>query len=118
MMARIKPGRIGPLVVAIVASLFVSFFANVALASFATGSTGGGNNNFPCNCVIFRMDDVTDDNRAMPAMAVMDAFISRNQDLSLGIIMNNFGNNSQLLSKVIEGATRAFSSWTSMAGTT
>jgi peptidoglycan/xylan/chitin deacetylase (PgdA/CDA1 family) len=106
MTARIKPGRIGPLVVAIVASLFVSFFANVALASFATGSTGGGNNNFPCNCVIFRMDDVTDDNRAMPAMAVMDAFISRNQDLSLGIIMNNFGNNSQLLSKIIEGRNK------------
>jgi peptidoglycan/xylan/chitin deacetylase (PgdA/CDA1 family) len=77
--------------------------ANVALVSFAADSTSGS---FLCNCVIFRMDDVADDSRAMPAMAVMDAFISRNQDLSLGIIMNNFGNNSQLLSKVIEGRNK------------
>lgn len=103
-MACTKPKTVKSFVMAIIASLFVSVFANVALvSSFAVDPINEG---FPCNCVIFRMDDVADGNRAMPAMAVMDAFLSRNQDLSLGLIMNNFGNNSKLLSKVIEGHNR------------
>lgn len=102
-MAHIKPGSVKPVVIAIIASLFVSVCANVALVSFAAGSAGW---DFLCNCVIFRMDDVSDDSRAAPSIAVMDAFISRNQDFSLGIIMNNFGSNPQLLGKVIEGRNR------------
>jgi peptidoglycan/xylan/chitin deacetylase (PgdA/CDA1 family) len=103
-MASTKPRRIKPLVVAIITSLFIAICANVSLgASFAEGSL---DENFPCNCVIFRIDDVSDGSRAMPAIAVMDAFISRNQDLSLGIVMNNFGNNSQLLNKVAEGRNK------------
>src|SRR5690349_18100451 len=103
-MAFRRPKTVKSFVMIIITTLFVSVFANVTLASsFAVDSVDG---TIPCNCVIFRLDDVADDNRAAPAMAVMDTFLSRNQDLSLGIIMNHFGNNSRLLGRVVEGYNR------------
>jgi peptidoglycan/xylan/chitin deacetylase (PgdA/CDA1 family) len=103
-MAFRRPKTVKSFVMIIITTLFVSVFANVTLpSSFAVDSVDG---TIPCNCVIFRLDDVADDNRAAPAMAVMDTFLSRNQDLSLGIIMNHFGNNSRLLGRVVEGYNR------------
>ncbi|MFL6480581.1 MAG: polysaccharide deacetylase family protein [Nitrososphaera sp.] len=47
----------------------------------------------PCNCVIFRLDDISDEgNSDKPNIAIMQHFIDKNHKLSAEIIVNNFGN--------------------------
>src|SRR5919198_1559368 len=47
----------------------------------------------PCNCVIFRLDDVEDQGNSDKAqVALMQHFIDTNHKLSAEIIVNNFGN--------------------------
>jgi peptidoglycan/xylan/chitin deacetylase (PgdA/CDA1 family) len=55
------------------------------------------------NYVIFRMDDVQDYWVQAAQHALMDLFISKNQNLSLGLVMNGIGNDSELVEKVREG---------------
>jgi peptidoglycan/xylan/chitin deacetylase (PgdA/CDA1 family) len=57
----------------------------------------------PCNCVIFRMDDVQDSWIEPAQIAAMNLFMSKNQSLSLGLIMNVIGNDSKIINKVGEG---------------
>jgi peptidoglycan/xylan/chitin deacetylase (PgdA/CDA1 family)/3D (Asp-Asp-Asp) domain-containing protein len=56
-----------------------------------------------CKCVIFRLDDVQDYYLNSVQMAQMDLFMSKNQSLSLGVIMNGIGNDSKVINKVHEG---------------
>jgi peptidoglycan/xylan/chitin deacetylase (PgdA/CDA1 family) len=56
-----------------------------------------------CNCVIFRFDDVQDYFVNSPQIAVMDKFIEKNEDVSLGIIMNFIGNDASVVTKVQQG---------------
>jgi peptidoglycan/xylan/chitin deacetylase (PgdA/CDA1 family) len=56
-----------------------------------------------CGCVIFRMDDVQDFWDVQGQLAPMDLFISKNQTLSLGLIMHAVGNDSKIVNKVREG---------------
>jgi peptidoglycan/xylan/chitin deacetylase (PgdA/CDA1 family) len=56
-----------------------------------------------CNCVIFRMDDVQDYWIEPAQIAAMNLFMSKNQSLSLGLIMNVIGNDSKIINKVGEG---------------
>lgn len=60
----------------------------------------GGNHS-----VIFRMDDIQDGFGWIikGQLAVMDLFLSKNQSLSLGLIMNWLGNDSKIINKVREG---------------
>jgi peptidoglycan/xylan/chitin deacetylase (PgdA/CDA1 family) len=47
----------------------------------------------PCNCLIFRLDDIEDKgNSDVPNIAIMQHFIDKNHKLSNEIIVNNFGN--------------------------
>jgi peptidoglycan/xylan/chitin deacetylase (PgdA/CDA1 family) len=47
----------------------------------------------PCNCVIFRLDDVEDQgNSNVPNVALLQHFITNNHKLGTEIIVNNFGN--------------------------
>jgi hypothetical protein len=55
-----------------------------------------------CNCVIFRLDDIQDDWIVPVQSAVIDKFIERNEHLNLAIIMNAFGNDPEITSKVKE----------------
>lgn len=58
----------------------------------------------PCICVVFRMDDVADafvDNAQVEAM---NLFISKDKPLSLGLIMNETGNNPRVVGKVGQGS--------------
>jgi peptidoglycan/xylan/chitin deacetylase (PgdA/CDA1 family) len=55
------------------------------------------------NYVIFRMDDVQDYWVQAAQHAIMDLFISKNQNLSLGLVMNSIGNDSELIEKIREG---------------
>ena len=57
----------------------------------------------PCNCVVFRMDDIQDRWPLNGQLTVMDLFISKNQSLSVGAIMNEIGNDSKIINKVREG---------------
>jgi hypothetical protein len=61
----------------------------------------------PCNCVIFRLDDVVDGGGLdVPMRAIMDHFISENKKLSPDIVVSQFGNsapNGLVFKKVKEG---------------
>src|SRR5690348_6459102 len=63
----------------------------------------GSNNNMGCKCVVFRMDDIQDGWIDNAQMAPMNLFTSKNQSLSLGLIMNYLGNDSKFLDKVHQG---------------
>lgn len=56
-----------------------------------------------CNCVIFRMDDIQDYWLNSAQVAVMNLFLSKNQSLSLGLVMHTVGNDSKIINKVGEG---------------
>ena len=58
------------------------------------------------NYVIFRMDDIQDHWLQSAQLALMDLFITRNQNLSLGLIMNNIGKDSKLIQKLKEGRSK------------
>ena len=56
-----------------------------------------------CNCVVFRIDDIQDYWIKSGQLAAMDQFISRNQSATLGIIMRDTGNDSEIVNKVKQG---------------
>jgi peptidoglycan/xylan/chitin deacetylase (PgdA/CDA1 family) len=56
-----------------------------------------------CNCVVFRMDDIQDYFVRSAQLAIMNQFTERNQSLTLGIIMNAIGNDSEIINKVKQG---------------
>jgi 3D (Asp-Asp-Asp) domain-containing protein/peptidoglycan/xylan/chitin deacetylase (PgdA/CDA1 family) len=56
------------------------------------------------NCIIFRLDDVQDYSFQPGALAVMDLFLSKGLKLSLGLVMNDIGNDSRIIEKVREGS--------------
>lgn len=56
-----------------------------------------------CNCVVFRMDDVQDSWIETAQLAAMNLFISKNQSLTLGLIMNSVGNDTKIIGQVAEG---------------
>ena len=58
----------------------------------------------PCNCVVFRMDDLQDYFLNKAQVSVMDLFLSKNQSLSLGLIVNGIGNDSVVVNKIDEGS--------------
>ncbi len=60
----------------------------------------------PCNCVIFRLDDVSDGGNTVPMIAIMDHFINKNKKLTPNIVVSEFGNpasNGLVFKKVKEG---------------
>ena len=56
-----------------------------------------------CNCVVFRMDDIQDYWLNSVQTKVMDLFLSKNQSLSLGLIMHQVGNDSKIVDKIKAG---------------
>jgi peptidoglycan/xylan/chitin deacetylase (PgdA/CDA1 family) len=54
-------------------------------------------------CVVFRIDDIQDYWIEQAQLAIMDLFLSKNQSLSLGLIMNIVGNDSKIINKLREG---------------
>jgi peptidoglycan/xylan/chitin deacetylase (PgdA/CDA1 family) len=56
-----------------------------------------------CNCVVFRVDDIQDNFHDNAQLAIMNEFILKNQSISLGLIMHIFGNDTNVLDKVMEG---------------
>jgi len=58
------------------------------------------------NYVIFRMDDIQDYWLHAAQLSLMDLFIERNQNLSLGLIMNRISNDTKLIDKLKEGSRK------------
>jgi peptidoglycan/xylan/chitin deacetylase (PgdA/CDA1 family) len=65
------------------------------------GNNGTTHSN--CNCIVFRTDDIQDYWIKSGQLAVMNQFIFKNQSLTLGIIMNAVGNDSEIVNKVKQG---------------
>jgi peptidoglycan/xylan/chitin deacetylase (PgdA/CDA1 family) len=59
----------------------------------------------PCNCVIFRVDDIQDYWINSVQVAVMNQFIGRNVNATLGVVMNFVGNDPSVVNKVREGVS-------------
>lgn len=74
-------------------------------SSLAVENQKIGNNNTqsPCNCVIFRMDDVQDNFIDEAQAAAMNLFILKNQPLTLGLIMNDIGNDVTISQHITKG---------------
>jgi peptidoglycan/xylan/chitin deacetylase (PgdA/CDA1 family) len=77
----------------------LSVFATVVIAimlvapSYSFFPTRSAQAYSPCNCVIFRLDDLEDQgNTDKPNVAIMQHFIDNNHKLSAEIIVNKFGN--------------------------
>jgi peptidoglycan/xylan/chitin deacetylase (PgdA/CDA1 family) len=66
------------------------------------GNNGTAHSN--CNCVVFRMDDIQDYWVKSGQLAAMNQFITRNQSLMLGIIMDSIGNDSEIVNMVKQGS--------------
>lgn len=56
-----------------------------------------------CKCVVFRIDDIQDYWLNSSQLAIMDLFISKNQSVSIGLILDDIGNDDQILYKIKEG---------------
>ncbi len=74
-------------------------------AKYADNSTSYTHyhNSTACNCVVFRMDDLQDDWINTAQITGMNLFLSKHIPLSLAIIMNSIGNDSQVVDKIKEG---------------
>lgn len=59
-----------------------------------------------CHCVIFRLTNLQDYFINKAQLAIMDMFLSKNQNLVLGLIMNQIGDDPAIIDKVSEGSKR------------
>jgi peptidoglycan/xylan/chitin deacetylase (PgdA/CDA1 family)/3D (Asp-Asp-Asp) domain-containing protein len=87
--------------------IFIIIIANINTISVpvSLGQKGEKEGGFKCNnCIIFRLDDVQDYSFQPGALAVMDLFLSKGLKLSLGLIMNDIGNDSRIIEKIREGS--------------
>lgn len=71
----------------------------LAVAYNVAGSSGE-----PCNCVVFRFDDVQDSFAREAQLQVMDLFMRRGQPVTLGVIAGHYGDDPHVTNKVMEGA--------------
>jgi len=83
-------------------SVIIQSHSSLALVNLKYGN----NNQSPCNCVIFRMDDVQDNFIDTAQAVAMNLFILKNQTLTLGLIMNDVGNDMTISQHIAEGTKR------------
>jgi len=57
----------------------------------------------PCNCVVFRMDDIQDYWIRSAQVDLMNVFLSKKLPLTVGLIMNHIGDDPYVVGKVNEG---------------
>lgn len=85
-------------------SILVLLVQPISYSTYAWGTAEDSSTS--CNCVVFRMDDIQDVFVDDAQIAAMNLFISKDQSLSLGIIMNEFGDDVRVTGKVGEGSQR------------
>jgi peptidoglycan/xylan/chitin deacetylase (PgdA/CDA1 family) len=86
--------------ISLVLLLLIFSIFTMPIYSFSETS---GLNSLSCNCVVFRLDDVQDSFLNNSQIALMNLFISKKLPLSLGLIINYFGNDSSVTNKLREG---------------
>src|SRR4030095_14710513 len=59
-----------------------------------------------CRCVVFRFDDIRNGYLENVQMALLNYFISHNQRVSLGLVMNQIDNESELVNTIKNGYSR------------
>ena len=59
-----------------------------------------------CECVVFRIDDLQDYWISDAQKSLMNLFLSKNQSVTLGLIMNAIGNDTELVDKIREGSSK------------
>lgn len=67
-------------------------------------SQGDFQNPSQCNCVVFRMDGLQDYYLQKGQLAPMNVFLTKNQSLTLSLIMNSIGNDTTTINKIREGS--------------
>jgi peptidoglycan/xylan/chitin deacetylase (PgdA/CDA1 family)/3D (Asp-Asp-Asp) domain-containing protein len=96
----ISTGLFSIIIVLTLSSIILQPSFSSEIISFGNNGTAHSN----CNCVVFRMDDIQDYWLKSGQLAAMNQFTSRNQSLTLGIIMGGIGNDSELVNKIKEGS--------------
>jgi Polysaccharide deacetylase len=59
-----------------------------------------------CRCVVFRFDDIGNGYLENVQIAILNYFISNNQSVSLGLVMNHLDNESELVNTIRNGYSR------------
>jgi peptidoglycan/xylan/chitin deacetylase (PgdA/CDA1 family) len=59
-----------------------------------------------CKCVVFRLDDIQDRYLDPEQIKIMDLFLSKGAHLTLGLVVNHFGNDTRTLNKISEGVNK------------
>jgi peptidoglycan/xylan/chitin deacetylase (PgdA/CDA1 family) len=59
----------------------------------------------PCNCVLFRLDDVNDFQHDQ-TKTVLDIFLNQNASINPVLVMKNLGNNTDVIKQLAEGQKR------------
>lgn len=68
-----------------------------------TESDEGIGRSTPCNCVVFRLDDVKDEYLDLVTIKLMNIFLYKGEHLTLGLVMQSIGNDTGILNTISEG---------------
>jgi peptidoglycan/xylan/chitin deacetylase (PgdA/CDA1 family) len=82
--------------------IYILFFIFIVIPTFSLPLPSY----YGCSCVVFRIDDIQDYWIQQAQIAVMDLFISKNLTLSVGLIIDDIGNDTILTEKIEEGLDR------------
>jgi peptidoglycan/xylan/chitin deacetylase (PgdA/CDA1 family) len=91
--------------ITILSLIAIIFFLHESL-EIVTSAAAENSRYIPCNCAIFRLDDVNDGKNGVVRSAILGHFINENRKLIAAIIVNNFGNiesDGTVYAKVKEG---------------
>ena len=88
----------------IIIYIFIFIFIFIAIPTFSVSLPLSSD--YGCQCVVFRIDDIQDYWIEKASIAAMDLFISKNLTLSVGLIIDDIGNDTILTEKIKEGLNR------------
>lgn len=86
------------IVASVLAAVLVMAFAGVAPIQQAHAAVAS-----PCNCVVFRLDDIQNNWLRDVQLATMNTFITNDTKVTPGLIMNFYGSDSAIVNKVQQG---------------
>jgi hypothetical protein len=93
------------LTIIIFSSIIIPSFSKYRSLRIVTNTAAQDGISFPCNCVIFRLDDITEFGIEVKS-AILDHFLTENKKLVAAIIPDKFGNKASddtVYAKVKEG---------------
>ena len=88
----------------IIIFIFIFIFIFIVIPTFSLSLSLPSD--YGCSCVVFRIDDIQDYWIEQAQIAAMDLFISKNLTLSVGLVIDDVGNDTVLTEKIEEGLDR------------